>query len=77
VFRKFLTDHGIMHKVALPYRKQQMGPVEGLNRIVARILMTYLNDKSVELKEDYNEWTDILDLVREEVNKYRNRGISR
>lgn len=76
-FRKFLTDHGIMHKTALPYRKQQMGPIEGLNRIVARILMTYLNDKSVELKEDYNEWTDILDIVREEVNKYRKRDLDK
>jgi hypothetical protein len=76
-FRKFLTDHGIMHKIALPYRKQQMGPVEGLNRIVARILMTYLNDKSVELNKDYNEWTDILDIVREEVNKYRKRDLDK
>ena len=54
-----------------------MGPVEGLNRIVARILMTYLNDKSVELNKDYNEWTDILDIVREEVNKYRKRDLSK
>jgi hypothetical protein len=77
VFRKFLTDHGIMHKTALPYRKQQMGPVEGLNRIVARILMTFINDKSVELGKDYYDWTDILDIVREEVNKYRKRDLNK
>jgi len=77
VFRKFLTDHGIMHKTALPYRKQQMGPVEGLNRIVARILMTFINDKSVELGKDYYDWTDILDIVREEVNSYRKRDLNK
>ena len=76
-FRKFLTDHGIMHKTSLPYRKQQLGPVEGLNRIVARILMTYINDKSVELNKDYYDWTDILDIVREEVNKYRKRDLTK
>jgi hypothetical protein len=75
VFRKYLTDHGIMHKVAKAYRKQQMGPVEGLNSTIARLLMAYLNDKSVEIDEDYYNWTDILDLVRDEVNKYRKRNL--
>lgn len=77
VFEKYLEDLGIMHKTAKAYRKQQMGPVEGLNKTVARLLMTYLNDKSVELGKDYNEWTDILDVVGEEVNKYRKRDLSK
>lgn len=76
-FEKYLTDHGIMHKTAKAYRKQQMGPVEGLNSTIARILMTYLNDKSVEIDEDYYNWTDILDLVRKEVNKYRKRDLTK
>lgn len=77
VFEKYLTDHGIMHKTAKAYRKQQMGPVEGLNRIIARLLMTYLNDKSVEIDEDYYNWDDILDLVRKKVNKYRKRDLNK
>jgi hypothetical protein len=76
-FEKYLEERGIMHKTAKAYRKQQMGPVEGLNRIIARILMTYINDKSVEIGKDYYDWTDILDLVREEVNKYRKRDLSK
>jgi transposase InsO family protein len=76
-FRKFLTDHGVMHKTSLPYRKQQMGPVESLNKTVARILMTFINDKSVELGKDYYDWTDILDIVREEVNSYRKRDLNK
>ena len=76
-FQKYLTEHGIMHKTAKAYRKQQMGPVEGLNTTVARILMTYLNDKSMEKGKDYSDWTDILDMVREEVNKYRVRDLDK
>lgn len=76
-FNKYLESHGIMHKTAKAYRKQQMGPIEGVNQILARILMNYINDKSVELKEDYHDWTDILDDVREEVNKYRKRDLNK
>lgn len=74
-FNKYLEDQGIMHKTAMPYRKQQMGPIEGLNTTIARLLMNYINDKSVELEEDYFNWTDILPIVREEVNKYRKRDL--
>lgn len=76
-FDKYLTEHGIMHKTAKAYRKQQMGPVEGLNTTIARILMNYLNDKSMEKGKDYHDWTDILDMVREEVNQYRVRDLEK
>jgi len=76
-FHKYLEDHGVMHKTAMQYRKQQMGPVESLNKTVARILMTYLNDKSAEIGKDYNDWTDILDMVREEVNSFRKRDLDK
>lgn len=76
-FNSYLEDHGIMHKTAKAYRKQQLGPIEGLNTTVARLLMNYLNDKSVELDEDYYDWTDLLDLVREEVNSYRKRNMKK
>ncbi len=77
VFHSYLEDHGIFHKTAMPYRKQQMGPVEGLNKTIARLLMTYLNDKSVENDKDYYEWTDILDIIRKEVNAYRKRDLGK
>ena len=76
-FDKYLSDHKILHKTSKAYRKQQMGPVEGLNTTVARILMNYLNDKSLELETEYFEWTDILPKVREEVNKYRKRDLKK
>lgn len=76
-FHKYLIDHKIFHKYSMPYRHQQQSPVEGLNATIARILMTYLNDKSVEMGEDYYNWDDILDLIREEVNEYRKRDMSK
>jgi hypothetical protein len=68
-FNKYLEDQGIMHKTAMPYRKQQLGPIEGLNTTIARLLMNYIND--------YFNWTDILPFVREEVNKYRKRDLDK
>jgi hypothetical protein len=77
VFDKYLTDHKIFHKYAVPYRKSQTGPIESLNRTVARLLLNYINEKSVEIGKDYLEWTDFLPQVREEVNKYRERDLDK
>ena len=75
-FNQYLRDHNIFHKVAMPYRKQQMGPVEGLNGVITRILMNYLNDKTIELNKDYNDWIDKIPAVRTEVNNYRSRDLT-
>jgi hypothetical protein len=76
-FHEHMIDKGIFHKTAMPYRKSQLGPVEGLNRTLVRLLMNYTNSMSVELKEEYNEWTDLLDAVRVELNKYRVRDLEK
>jgi hypothetical protein len=54
-----------------------MAPVEGLNGVIGRLLMGYLNEKTMEFGEDYYEWTDILDDVREELNDYRERDLDK
>lgn len=77
VFNQYLIDHKIFHKTAMAYHKKQMAPVEGLNRTIGRILMNYLNGKSLEIKKDYNEWTDILPQLRQELNNYRKRDLSK
>lgn len=76
-FNAHLEDKGIFHKTAKPYRHQQMAPVEGLNKTIVRILMNYTNNMSLEMKKDYNEWTDILPKMREELNKYRRRDLDK
>ena len=77
VFDKYLSDNGVWHKTAMPYRKRQMSPVEGLNGVIGRILMNYLNSKSTEIGKDYCEWTDILGKIRKEVNAYRKRDMNK
>lgn len=76
-FNSYLLNHKIFHKTAMTYRKTQMGPVEGLNNTIARLLMNYLNDKSLEIGKDYLNWTDILPQIRVEVNHYRKRNIDK
>lgn len=76
-FDKYMTDNKIFHKIAMPYRKTQMSPVEALNKSLARLLMTYLQNKTEEEGEDYNDWTDIIGEVRTELNKYRERDLDK
>ena len=70
-FKAFLKDNNILHRVALPYRHKQLANVESLNAILGRLFMTYLTNKELEIKKPYNEWTDIVDLVRRELNNAR------
>jgi hypothetical protein len=67
-FTKYLYENSIMHKVTLPDRHKQLGNVERVNRDLGKIFMTYLTDKSNQLGYDYNEWTDLVDTVRTELN---------
>lgn len=59
-FHEYLENKKVFHKTAMPYRKRQMSPVEGLNGIIGRLLMGYLNEKTMEFGKEYLEWTDIL-----------------
>ena len=69
VFHKWLNDNGIFHRVAEPYRHQQMGNIEKLNYDLGRVINGYLNQKEQETGKPYREWTDILDLIRTELNR--------
>jgi hypothetical protein len=74
-FHNYLFQHKIFHKIALPHRKTQMAPVESLNNSLGRLLMNYLNEKAVETGKDYFNWTDILPIIRDELNDYRERDL--
>jgi hypothetical protein len=76
-FNSFLEDHGVFNKTSQPYNHKQQGPIEGLNNTITRILVNYLNDRSLELGVDYKNWTDILPELREEVNAYRKRDLNK
>jgi len=76
-FDAYLKDNKILHKLSKPYNHKQQAPIEGLNKTITRILMNYLNDKELELDKSYNNWTDILPQVRQEVNIFRERDLDK
>jgi hypothetical protein len=71
VFDSYLKENKIFHKVAIKGRHTQQSMVESLNRTLGRLLNGYMNSKEEEKKEAYNEWTDVVDLLRTELNEIR------
>jgi hypothetical protein len=69
IVHKWLYDNGIFHRIAEPNRHQQVGNVEKLNYDLGRVLNGYMNKRERETGHVYREWTDILDSVREKLNK--------
>ena len=76
-FDTYLTKHGVYHGTAMAHRKSQMAPVERLNRSLSRILMNYLNKKTLEHDDTYSNWTDILPVIRNELNDFRERDVDK
>ena len=60
VFHKYLYDESILHRVGNPGRHTQMANVESLNKQLGLILNLYMNQKEMQTKKQYNNWTDIL-----------------
>lgn len=71
VFKKYLYDESILHKVALPHRHTSMSSVESLNRQLGRLFNGYMNKKEIESGKPYKNWTDIVPTVRKMLNKIR------
>jgi hypothetical protein len=71
IFHKWLSDNDILHKVNLPNRHKQLANVESLNKLLGRLFNGYMNMKEEETGKVYKEWTDILNIVRKELNKSR------
>ena len=76
-FHNFLLKHGIYHGTAMAHRKTQMAPVERLNRDLARLFVGYMNQMEKKTKQPYWEWTDVIDTVRSELNRVRERDIDK
>lgn len=71
VFHKYLIDEAINHKQTHPYRHKQIANVESLNKQLGRLFNGYMNAKEKQTGKRYNEWTDIIEIVREDLNKIR------
>jgi hypothetical protein len=77
VFTKFLYNNHILHKKNLPNRHKQMANVERLNYELGRLFNGYMNHKEIETEKVYREWTDVIDIVRTDLNKFRKKKLNR
>lgn len=73
VFKKYLYDNNILHRVAEPYRHQQLANVENLNKTLGRIFNGYMNTMEEKTGETYREWDEVIGYVRDALNKLRHR----
>ena len=71
VFHKWLHDNNILHREAEPYRHQQLSNVENLNKTLGRFLNGYMNKMEEQTKKVYEEWDEILNILRQDLNKIR------
>lgn len=71
VFHNWLYHKNILHREALPYRHNQMGNIENLNKQLGRIFNGYMNSKELKTGKVYKEWTDIVPTVRKSLNEIR------
>jgi len=76
-FHKYLIDNIILHKTGLAGRHTQSSAVENLNRTLGRLFNGYMNSVESETNNTYREWTDIVSLVRDKLNKIRKKDRSK
>ena len=76
VFHKWLYDNSIYHSVAYPARHSQMSNVECLNKTLGRIFNGYMNKMEMQTKNQYTNWTDIINIVRDKLNIIRKKKLN-
>lgn len=74
-FTQWCKENDILLKRTVPYRHKQNSMVESLNKQLGRLFNGYMNYKEQQTNKTYREWDDILDEVREELNKFRKRSM--
>jgi transposase InsO family protein len=68
VFDKWLKDHDILHRFTKPDRHKQLGNIENLNRLVGKIIMTYLTNQEMENDKPCTDWVPLIPKIREQLN---------
>lgn len=71
----FMKTENIYHKSGVPGRHSQVANVERLNRTLGRLFNGYMSSKEINTGKTYNEWTDIVSIVRKELNKIRKKKL--
>jgi hypothetical protein len=75
VFHKYLYDESILHKTGLPDRHNSLSNVESLNKQLGRLFNGYMNHKEELSGKEYKNWTDVISIVRDELNTYRKKKL--
>ena len=73
VFHKWLHDENILQRTAEPNRHNQMSNVESFNKTLGRLLNGYMNAKEEQTGKVYKQWTDVVDIIRTDLNELRLR----
>lgn len=68
--KKYFFDNSILHRIAPAY-SHKIPNVERLNRELGNIFNLYMNSIEKATGKQYNEWTDILTTVKNDLNKVR------
>lgn len=71
VFHKYLWDNNVFQKTTLKGRHKSLSMVDSLIAQLGRIFNAYMNAKEEKSGKVFKNWTDIIDTVREELNKIR------
>jgi hypothetical protein len=75
IYSKWLYDNNILHKVGI--KNTQLANVERLNGELGYLFNEYMNAKEKQTGKVYREWTDVIDTIREDLNKIRKIDISK
>lgn len=73
VVAEFLRSLEVHQTFGHPYRHQNLAKVEALNKSLGRLFNGYMNHKEEQTGKPYREWTDVIQIVREDFNKIRKR----
>jgi hypothetical protein len=74
-FDKFCYDNSILHNVGIRGRHQQQANVESLHRQLSRLFNGYMNSIEIKTGKSYRNWTDVIDEVRTQLNKFRHKKL--
>jgi hypothetical protein len=71
LFQDFMYDESIFHKTTVRGRHKQLALIDNLIGQLSKIFNDYMNMKEVQTGKVYKNWTEIIPIVREELNKIR------
>ena len=76
IFKKWLYEDSIYHKVTVPGRHKQMAPIDNLINQLNSLFNGIANKYEEETGKPYKQWTDHIDEIRILLNKSRRKKLN-